>query len=200
MIEPPDLCFSRFIDSKIDSNGKATYALSKYDASMLTADIDIASYFEKVVKIIGRKEAKLCANWVIGEVAARLNQDNKNITESPVSPQQLAELILRICDETISGKTAKDVFSAMWDGENHASADEIIKIKGLKQISNSDEITKLVDIVLIDNPQQVADFCRGKEKAFNSLVGQVMKATKGKANPSQVNDILKERLIKKSQE
>ena len=200
MVEPPDLCFSRFIDSKIDSNSKATYALSKYDASMLTADIDIANYFEKVVEIIGRKEAKLCANWVIGEVAARLNQDNKNIKASPVSPKQLAELILRICDGTISGKTAKDVFSTMWDGENHATADEIIKTKGLKQISNSDEITKLVDMILIDNPQQVADFCRGKEKAFNSLVGQVMKATKGKANPAQVNDILKERLNKKGQE
>lgn len=198
MVEPPDLCFSRFIDSKIYSNGKPTYALSKYDASMLTADIDIANYFEKVVEIIGRKEAKLCANWVIGEVAALLNQDNKNITASPVSPQQLAELILRICDGTISGKAAKDVFSAMWDEENRASVDEIIKIKGLKQISNSDEITKLVDMVIIDNPQQVSDFCRGKEKAFNSLVGQVMKATKGKANPSQVNDILKERLNKNS--
>ena len=199
MVEPPDLCFSRFIDSGIGSNGKATYALSEYDASMLTADIDIANFFEKVVEIIGRKEAKLCANWVIGEVTARLNQDNKNITASPVSPQQLAELILRVCDGTISGKTAKDVFSTMWDGEHGTSADEIIKVKGLKQISNSDEITKLVDMVLIDNPQQVAYFCRGKEKAFNSLVGQVMKATKGKANPAQVNDILKERLSKKGQ-
>ena len=199
MVEPPDLCFSRFIDSEIGSNGKATYALSEYDASMLTADIDIANFFEKVVEIIGRKEAKLCANWVIGEVTARLNQDNKNITASPVSPQQLAELILRVCDGTISGKTAKDVFSTMWDGEHGTSADEIIKVKGLKQISNSDEITNLVDMVLIDNPQQVADFCRGKEKAFNSLVGQVMKATKGKANPAQVNDILKERLSKKGQ-
>jgi aspartyl-tRNA(Asn)/glutamyl-tRNA(Gln) amidotransferase subunit B len=200
MVEPPDLCFSRFIDSKTDSKGKATYALSKYDAAMLTADIETANYFEKVVEIIGKKDAKLCANWVIGEVAARLNQDNKNITTSPVSPQQLAELILRICDGTISGKTAKDVFSEMWNGAHCASADSIIKAKGLKQISNSDELTKLVDMVFIDNPQQVADFCRGKEKAFNSLVGQVMKATKGKANPTQVNEILKERLNKKRQE
>ena len=200
MVEPPDLCFLRFIDSKIDPKGKATYALSKYDAAILTADIDTANYFEKVVEIIGRKDAKLCANWVIGEVTARLNQDDKNITASPVSPQQLAELILRICDGTISGKTAKDVFSTMWNGAHGASADSIIKAKGLKQISNSDELTKLVDMVLIDNPQQVADFCRGKEKAFNSLVGQVMKATKGKANPAQVNEILKERLNKKRQE
>jgi aspartyl-tRNA(Asn)/glutamyl-tRNA(Gln) amidotransferase subunit B len=200
MVEPPDLCFSRFIDSKIDAKGKATYALSKYDAAMLTADIDTANYFEELVEIIGRKDIKLCANWVIGEVTARLNQDDKNITTSPVSPKQLAGLILRICDGTISGKTAKNVFGTMWDGAHGASADSIIKEKGLKQISNSDELTKLVDMVLIDNPQQVADFCKGKEKAFNSLVGQVMKVTKGKANPAQVNEILKERLNKKRQE
>lgn len=200
MVELPDLCFSRFIESKVDPNGKATYALSKYDAAMLTADIDTANYFEKVVEVIGRKDAKLCANWVIGEVAARLNQNDKNITASPVSPQQLAELILRICDGTISGKTAKDIFSAMWHGEHGASVDSIIQAKGLKQISNSDEISRLIDKVLIDNPKQVTDFCRGKEKAFNSLVGQVMKATKGKANPAQVNEILKEKLGKESQQ
>ena len=199
MVEPPDLCFSRFIESKIDPNGKATYALSKYDAAMLTTDIDMANYFEKVVEIVGRKDAKLCANWVIGEVAARLNQNDRGVISSPVSPQQLAELILRVCDGTISGKTAKDVFGTMWYEEHGASADLIIKTKGLKQISNSDEITKLVDTVLINNPQQVTDFCKGKEKAFNSLVGQVMKATKGKANPTQVNEILKERLNKKKQ-
>lgn len=197
MVEPPDLCFSRFIDSKTDPKGKATYALSKYDAAMLTADIDTANYFEKVVGFIGKKDAKLCANWVIGEVAARLNQDGKNITDSPVSPQQLAELISRICDGTISGKTAKDVFNTMWNRAHHASADSIIKEKGLKQISNSDELTKLVEMVLINNPQQVDDFYKGKEKVFNSLIGQVMKATKGKANPTQVNEILKERLGKK---
>ena len=200
MVELPDLCFSRFIDSRIDPNGKATYSLSKYDAAMLTADIDTANYFEKLVKTIGRKEAKLCANWVIGEVVARLNQDNISITASPVSFQQLADLILRICDGTISGKTAKNVFNTMWNDEHGASADSIIKAKGLKQISNSDEIAKVVDMVLIDNPQQVADFCKGKEKSFNSLVGQVMKATKGKANPTQVNEILKERLNKKMKE
>lgn len=197
MAELPDSCFSRFIDSKIDPNKKITYALSKYDAAILTADIDTANYFEKVVEKVGRKNAKICANWVIGEVTARLNQNNKSITASPVSPQQLAELISRIDDGTISGKTAKDVFNSMWNEENGASADSIIKTKGLEQISNSDEITKLVDTILTDNPQQVADFCSGKEKAFNALVGQVMKATKGKANPGQVNKILKERIGRK---
>lgn len=200
MTELPLLRYSRFIDSKVDPNGKATYALSKYDAMMLTADIGTANYFEKVVKIVGSRNAKICANWVIGEIAARLNQNDKDITTSPVSPRQLAELILRICDGTISGKTAKDILGAMWHEEHGASADSIIEAKGLKQISNSNEISQLVDTVLINNPQQVSDFCKGKEKAFNFLVGQVMKATKGKANPAQVNEILKERINKKSQE
>lgn len=176
---------------------KETYALSKYDATMLTADKGTADYFEKVVEIVGCKNAKLCANWVIGEVAARLNKNDEDITISPVSAKQLAELILRICDETISGKTAKDIFGAMWHGEQGASADTIIEVKGLRQISNSDEIRRLVDAVLINNPQQVSDYCKGKEKAFNSLVGQVMKITKGKANPAQVNETLKEKLDRK---
>ncbi len=173
------------------------YALSKYDATMLTADKSTADYFEEVVEIVGSKNAKLCANWVIGEVAARLNQNNEYITISPVSAKQLAELILRICDGTISGKIAKDIFGAMWHGEHGSSADTIIEEKGLRQISNSDEIRRLVDVVLIDNPHQVSDFCKGKEKAFNFLVGQVMKVTKGKANPAKVNEILQEKLDRK---
>ena len=176
------------------------YALSKYDATMLTTDIGTADYFEEVVKIVGSKNAKLCANWVIGEVAARLNQNDEDITTSPVSAKQLAELLLRICDGTISGKTAKDICGAMWDGEHGASADAIIKAKGLKQISNSDEIRRLVDTVLIDNPQQASDYCKGKEKAFNFLVGQIMKASKGKANPTQVNETLKAKLDRKKHE
>tara|TARA_Y100001936_G_scaffold252932_1_gene314956 strand:- start:221 stop:1705 length:1485 start_codon:yes stop_codon:yes gene_type:complete len=197
MIESPDLCFSRFIDSKIAPNGKLTYALSKYDASILTTDIDTATYFEDVVKIIGREEAKLCANWVIEGVIAHLNQDNKNIIDSPVSPQQLAGLILRICDNTISGKTAKDIFNVMWVSSSDISADIIIKEKGLKQISDDSEITQIVDKIISKNSQQVTDFCQGKEKALNFLVGQVMKETKGKANPSQVNAILRERIEEK---
>ena len=137
---------------------------------------------------------------MIGEVAARLNQNDEDITTSPVSAKQLAELLLRICDGTISGKTAKYICGAMWDGEHGASADAIIKAKGLKQISNSDEIRRLVDIVLIDNPQQASDYCKGKEKAFNFLVGQIMKASKGKANPTQVNETLKTKLDRKKHE
>ncbi|MBL79766.1 MAG: Asp-tRNA(Asn)/Glu-tRNA(Gln) amidotransferase GatCAB subunit B [Nitrosomonadaceae bacterium] len=196
MIESPDLCFSRFIGSEIESNGKVTYALSKYDASILTSDIDTANYYEEVVKIIGREDAKLCANWVIEEVIAHLNQDNISITVSPVSPKQLAGLILRICDETISGKTAKVIFNEMW-GAPGISADTIIKEKGLKQISDNSAITQIVDEVIFNNSQQVADYCSGKEKAFNFLIGQVMKKTKGKANPSQVHEILKERIKKR---
>ena len=134
---------------------------------------------------------------MIGEVAARLNQNDEDITTSPVSAKQLAELLLRICDETISGKTAKDIFGTMWHGEHGASADAIIKAKKLKQISNSDEIRGFVDTVLIENPKEVSDYCKGKEKAFNFLVGQIMKASKGKANPAQVNEILKEKLDRK---
>ena len=176
------------------------YALSKYDATMLTTDISTADYFEEVVKIVGCKNAKLCANWVIGEVATRLNQNDEDITISPVSAKQLAELLLRICDGTISGKIAKDIFGSMWDEEHGISADAIIKAKGLKQISDSEEIRGIVDKVLFDNSQQVSDYCKGKEKAFNFLVGQIMKATKGKANPAQVHEILKEKLDRKRHE
>lgn len=180
-----------------DIGEKKIYALSKYDATMLTADIDTADYFEEVVKVVGSKNAKLCANWVIGEVAARLNQNDQDITISPVSAKQLAELLLRICDGTVSGKTAKDIFGAMWDGEAGISADAIIKAKGLNQISDSHEIRVLVEKILIDNPKQVSDYYKGKEKAFNFLVGQVMKITKGKANPAQVHETLKENLDSK---
>ena len=180
-----------------DIGEKQIYALSKYDATMLTADIDTADYFEEVVKVVGSKNAKLCANWVIGEVAARLNQNDQDITISPVSAKQLAGLLLRICDGTVSGKTAKDIFGAMWDGKAGISADAIIKAKGLKQISDSDEIRVLVEKILIDNPKQVSDYYKGKEKAFNFLVGQIMKITKGKANPTQVHETLKENLDSK---
>ncbi len=181
----------------MDYGVEEVYALSKYDATMLTTDICTADYFEEVVRIVGCKNAKLCANWVIGEVAARLNQNDKDITTTPVSAKQLAELLLRICDGTISGKTAKDIFGIMWHGEHGVSADAIIKAKKLKQISNSDEIRGFVDTVLIENPKEVSDYCKGKEKAFNFLVGQIMKASKGKANPAQVNEILKEKLDRK---
>lgn len=171
----------------------AEFELSVYDATNLTSSRELADYFENTVKQLPA-QAKLCANWVMGEVSGRLNKEDMEITDSPINAAQLAALLTRISDNTISGKTAKDVFDSMWQGENDGNADAIIEAKGLKQISDSGEIEKLIDEVLAANEQQVADYRSGKEKAFNSLVGQVMKATRGKANPAQVNAILKQKL------
>ncbi|PTQ93684.1 aspartyl/glutamyl-tRNA(Asn/Gln) amidotransferase subunit B [Nitrosomonas nitrosa] len=169
------------------------FGLTNYDAGVLTSAREMADYFEMTVKQLPM-QAKLCANWIMGDVSGRLNKENIEITQCPVSPGQLAGLLLRISDGTISGKSAKDVFESMWQGEQGGDADAIIAAKGLKQISDDSEIERLIDEVLATFPQQVADYRSGKEKAFNSLVGQVMKATKGKANPGQVNSILKKKL------
>jgi aspartyl-tRNA(Asn)/glutamyl-tRNA(Gln) amidotransferase subunit B len=128
----------------------------------------------------------------MGSVAAKLNEEDKGIADSPVSPLQLAGLLKRITDNTISGKIAKEVFEAMWAGEG--DADAVIEKKGLKQISDSGAIEAIIDEVLAANAAMVEEFKAGKEKAFNALVGQAMKASKGKANPAQVNDILKKKL------
>ena len=167
--------------------------LSAYDATTLTASQEIAEFFESTVKIAGAANAKPCANWVMVDLAARLNKEGKELAESPVSAAQLGGLILRIADNTISNNIAKKVFEALWNGEG-ASADEVIEKQGLKQITDSGAIEKLVDEVLAANPGNVAEYKAGKEKAFNALVGQVMKAAKGKANPQQVNDLLKAKL------
>jgi aspartyl-tRNA(Asn)/glutamyl-tRNA(Gln) amidotransferase subunit B len=167
--------------------------LSAYDAATLTASQDMAAYFEAVVAIAGQANAKPCANWVMVDLAARLNKEGQEISAAPVSPQQLGGLIQRIADSTISNNIAKKVFEALWNGEG-ASADEVIEKQGLKQITDSGAIEALVDEVLAANAANVAEYRAGKEKAFNALVGQVMKAAKGKANPQQVNDLLKKRL------
>lgn len=169
------------------------FDLPIYNAMVLTATREMADFFESAVKQLP-SQAKLCANWIMGEVSGRLNKEGIEISDCPINPAQLAILLGRISDGTISGKTAKDVFDSMWDGEHGGNADAIIENKGLKQISDSGEIEKLVDEILIANSQQVTDYRNGKEKAFNSLVGQIMKATRGKANPAQVNAILKQKL------
>jgi aspartyl-tRNA(Asn)/glutamyl-tRNA(Gln) amidotransferase subunit B len=171
------------------------YALPAYDATTLTASRGLAAYYEAAVKALGG-EAKLVGNWVQGEVAAALNRAELDVAASPVAPAQLAGLLRRIHDGTISGKIAKDVFDAMWAGEatGDGAADAIIAQKGLTQISDEGAIGKIVDDVLAANPAIVAEFRAGREKAFNSLVGQAMKATRGKANPAQVNAILKRKL------
>ncbi|QEL63592.1 glutamyl-tRNA(Gln) amidotransferase subunit B [Oryzomicrobium terrae] len=175
---------------------EAEYGLSAYDAATLTASLEVADYFDAAVVALGaagKAQAKTVANWVMGELSARLNKDGRDIGESPVSATQLAGLVARIGDNTISNAIAKKVFEALWNGDGQ-SADEIIDKQGLKQITDSGAIEKLVDEVLAANPGNVAEYKAGKEKAFNALVGQVMKAAKGKANPQQVNDLLKAKL------
>ncbi len=167
------------------------YGLSAYDATALTASRGVADYFTATLAAFGG-EAKLVANWVMGSVSAKLNEADQSVAASPVSPELLSGLLKRIADNTISSKIAKEVFEAMWAGEG--SADEIIANKGLKQVTDTGAIEAIVDEVLAANPAMVEEFKAGKEKAFNALVGQTMKASKGKANPAQVNDILKRKL------
>ena len=169
------------------------YALSAYDAAALTASLDFADYYETAVAAAGKASAKPCANWVTVDLAARLNKEDREISESPVSATQLGGLVARIADNTISNNIAKKIFEALWNGEGR-SADEIIEKQGLKQITDSGAIETMIDEVLTANPAMVAEFKAGKEKAFNALVGQAMKAAKGKANPQQVTDLLRKKL------
>ena len=180
--ELPDAKRQRFMDS---------YGLSEYDAGFLTAGRDIADYFEAVVNEVG-SDAKLCANWVMGELSSFLNRDGMEISESPVSAAMLAGMIKRITDNTISGKIAKEVFDAMWSGEG--DADQVIGKKGLKQITDTGAIEKIIDDILAANPDNVAAYRGGKDKLFGFFVGQAMKATQGKANPQQLNELLKKKL------
>ncbi len=166
------------------------YALSAYDAGVLTSSRAMADFFEETAKATG--DAKQTANWIAGDLSAFLNRDNLDITASPVTSQMLAGLIGRIQDKTISGKIAKDVFEAMWNGEG--DADAVIEKKGLKQITDSGAIEKLVDEVIAASAAQVEQYRSGKETVFGYFVGQVMKASKGKANPAQVNELLKKKL------
>ena len=184
MPELPGAKKQRFIDD---------YGLSAYDATGLTASLDVADYYEATVAAAGRGAAKPCANWVMVDLAARLNKDGKEIADSPVSAAQLGGLVARIADNTISNNIAKKVFEALWGGEG-GSADEIIDKQGLRQITDTGAIEKLIDEVLAANAAMVAEFRAGKDKAFNALVGQAMKATKGKANPQQVNELLRRKL------
>jgi aspartyl-tRNA(Asn)/glutamyl-tRNA(Gln) amidotransferase subunit B len=167
------------------------YELSAYDAGVLTATRALADYYEAVVEALAG-EPKLAANWVMGELSAALNREGADIGESPIAADELARLLARITDNTISGKIAKDVFEAMWNGEG--GADEIIDQRGLKQITDTSELDGIIEEVIAANPDQVAQFRGGKDKLFGFFVGQAMKATKGKANPRQVNELLKERL------
>ncbi|MDP9014921.1 MAG: Asp-tRNA(Asn)/Glu-tRNA(Gln) amidotransferase subunit GatB [Pseudomonadota bacterium] len=166
--------------------------LSVYDAGVLSASRDLAAYFEAVVAELSEMHAKLAANWVMGELSSALNRDNVDITASRVSPARLSGLLARIVDTTISGKIAKDVFETMWSAGK--PADEIIEAQGLRQITDSGAIEGVIDAVIAANPKQLADYRAGKDKLFGFFVGQVMKATAGKANPAQLNDLLRTKL------
>ncbi len=169
---------------------EAQYSLSSYDASALTTSRDLAGYF--VTMVSAGADAKQAANWVMGTLTAKLNAEDKGINDSPIAAAQLAQLLKRVADNTISNNAAKQVFEALWSSEG--DVDSIIEAKGLKQESDSGAIEAIIDEVLAANAAMVEEFKAGKEKAFNALVGQAMKASKGKANPAQVNALLKKKL------
>ncbi|MCG3858673.1 Asp-tRNA(Asn)/Glu-tRNA(Gln) amidotransferase subunit GatB [Psychrobacter sp. Ps2] len=171
--------------------------LSEYDARILTGSRQIADYFEDVVAEIGQQDAKMAGNWVMGDLLGALNKDDTDIIDSPINAKQLAGMLKRIKDDTLSGKLAKKVFSALYEregGDGDDAADKIIKDKGLKQETDTGAIKAMVEEVIAKNEAMVEEYRGGKEKAFNGLVGQVMKASRGSANPQQVNQILKELL------
>ncbi len=180
--ELPDAKERRFIDD---------YGLKPDDASILTVNLSLADYFEAVAEATSAKPQAV-ANWVIGDLVGALKRDSMSIADSRVAAADLAVLLDRIADRTISGKIAKEVFEAMWNGEG--SADDIIEARGLKQITDTGAIEAVVDQVIADNPSQAADYRAGKDKLIGFFVGQVMKATQGKANPAQVNELLKKKL------
>ena len=182
MPELPDAKQQRFVED---------YGLKTDDANILTGSRALAAYFESAAGA-GTSEVQAIANWVIGDLTGALNKDGLDIDSSRISAADLAGLVARISDNTISGKIAKDVFEAMWAGEG--TADDIIQSRGLRQITDSAAIEAVVDKVIADNPGQVAEYRGGKDKLIGFFVGQVMKDTQGKANPGQVNKMLKEKL------
>ena len=181
MAELPRVMAQRFVQD---------YGLPEYDATTLTQSQAMAAYFEATAKASG--QAKLASNWIMGEVARRLNTSDGHFVDLPVTSEQLAMLVTRIVDNTISNNAAKQVFDALWQGD--ADVDAIIEAKGLKQMSDSGALEAIVDEVLAANADNIAQYRAGKDKAFNALVGQVMKASKGKANPAQANALLKAKL------
>ena len=182
MPELPEQRRQRFIDE---------FELSPYDAGVLTADRATADFFERGVSLSGAP-ARLACSWLTGEVFSRLNRDSLELSEAPLSAEGFGNLLARMHDNTISGKIAKQVLDHMWaDG---SSADEVIDREGLRQISDTSAIEKMVDDVIAANPSQLAEYRAGKEKLLGYFVGQVMKASKGKANPAQLNELLRDKL------
>ena len=182
MAELPRVMAQRFV---------STYALPEYDATTLTQSKAMAAYFEATAQASG--QPKLASNWIMGEVSRRLNAGETGIEQSKVSSAQLAGLIVRIADGTISNAAGRQVFEALWNAEGQ-EADAIIEARGLKQMNDTGALERIIDEVVAANPDNVAQFRAGKDKAFNALVGQIMKASKGKANPQQVNDLLRQKI------
>lgn len=170
---------------------KAEYNLSDYDASILVSSREMAAYYEDVVKASGN-QPKLAANWVISELLGALNRNSLELNESPITSAQLGSLVARIADETISGKIGKTIFEALWN--NEGEVDEIIEKRGLKQVTDTGAIEKLIDELMKKHPEQLADYRAGKDKLLGFFVGQAMKASGGKINPGQLNDLLKKKL------
>jgi aspartyl-tRNA(Asn)/glutamyl-tRNA(Gln) amidotransferase subunit B len=185
------------LPSALRARFEADYGLSAYDAATLSVSRGVSGYFEAVLRALApagadKAAAKLAANWVMVDVAAALNRDGLEIEACPVPAERLAALLRRIQDGTVSGKQAREVLQALWEGAG--DVDQVIESRGLRQISDAGALGKIVDEVLAANPKSVEEFRSGKEKAFNALVGQVMKASKGKANPQQVNELLRAKL------
>jgi aspartyl-tRNA(Asn)/glutamyl-tRNA(Gln) amidotransferase subunit B len=181
--ELPDARQARFIEQ---------LGLGAAEAATIASDRELADYFEMALEAAGNGSARTCAHWITGDLAAALHRENRQIHDCPVPGRELGILVRRIEDDTISGRIAKDVFEAMWQGEG--GADEIIVTHGLKQVTDSGAIEALVDQVLAENPEQADQFRAGKAKVLGFLVGQVMKKSAGKANPKQVNELLRSKL------
>jgi len=167
------------------------YQLSNYDAGVLTSSREVADFYENLIQALGGGY-KLASSWIAGELFGALRRAGMEISQSPISSGQLAGLLQQIQNNAINGKQAKEVFDAMWNGEGEAAA--IIAAKGLTQISDAGELEQVIDAVLAANPKSAEEYRAGKERAFNALVGQAMKATRGKGNPAQINEILKKKL------
>ncbi|MCB8746017.1 Asp-tRNA(Asn)/Glu-tRNA(Gln) amidotransferase subunit GatB [Rhodoferax sp. U2-2l] len=182
MTELPRVMAARFVTD---------YGLSDYDATALTQSREVAAYFEAAAQACG--QPKLVGNWIMGEISRRLNATESDISACPVTPTQLGQLVSRIQDGTISNNAAKQVMDVLW-AEPQAQVDAVIETKGLKQMNDTGALEKIVDAVLAANPKNVTEFRAGNAKALNALVGQIMKGSQGKANPQQVNDLLKQKL------
>jgi aspartyl-tRNA(Asn)/glutamyl-tRNA(Gln) amidotransferase subunit B len=186
------------LPAQLREQWQSEFGLSAYDAQLLTQDRDTATVFQELLAIIDKSLAKPAANLIAGEFASALNRAGISTANAPLKAEHLAPLLTRVADGTISNKIAKDIFAMLWEeamsGKGISTVDQVIDAKGLKQISDSGELEAMIDKVLAANEKSVEEFRSGKEKAFNALVGQIMKASQGKANPGQVNELLRKKL------